>query len=726
MAGAGTAPAQDADLITIDNPDDMPLAALVDYASQSLGIQVVYDNELDNKNVTVRPSPVTLPRERLLDFVRSVLRVHGLAIVADEVRSFYRIVPTGDLPRVIQGVQTTGADGGTVADRVLTQVLRVPSGNTKRVAGQLKAFLSSQQSSMIEVPETGVIIVTDFEPVVQRIVRLMELIDAAPEPIETQIIPVPTTDAGRLADQVTEILGARSKQASDKSKPLDVLSDVLADHLVLVGTEQQLNDAMELINDLVSRPTASAPMRSYRPLHISASRLRVLIEQLILTSVGAAADVRLFVDESTNRVYVTASESVHQRVRALMEDSDVPVMRSARPMRTYRPRNRTAAEILETLTHLLEEATVTAFNDTAGSGDGTDSLAPVGRNRRPSDPAVVQVPPEPPAVRRPDDEGSGRRTSVRVEGPDYVLTEDTHTNTIIAIGTPEFHTQLETLVEELDRRRPQVMIEMNLVAVTLSDSLDVGVELQAIDLGKNIDYLLFSSFGLSSVDAMTGQRVLSPGVGVNGVLLSPDETPAILRALATHGDTRVISTPRIVVSDTTTGTLRSVEEAPFTSINASDTVATTSFAGFESAGTTLTVTPRIAEGDHLNLDYNLTFSSFSGASSDATAPPPRTTNSFTATVEVPDGFTVVVGGLEVENDADTVSEVPLLGRIPILGALFQSSTASRTRTRVFAFIRPVILRDDQFADLKLVTEYQLKRAEMENTDYPPDHLMWMR
>ncbi|NOX59331.1 MAG: hypothetical protein GXP29_10800 [Planctomycetes bacterium] len=314
----------------------------------------------------------------------------------------------------------------------------------------------------------------------------------------------------------------------------------------------------------------------------------------------------------------------------------------------------------------------------------------------------------------------------RLVGPDYVLTEDEATNAIIAIGSPEFHEQLADLITELDQRPAQVLIEMTLVAVTLSDAVSLGIELQGLDLGDGFDYLLFSNFGLSSVDLATGQRVLTPGVGLNGVLLGPTEVPIIIKALATHGNSRVISSPRMVVSDNTTATLRSVEEAPFTSVNASNTVATTSFAGFASAGTTLTVTPHVAQGDHLTLNYDLSFSNFSGAAGSATVPPPRTTNSFTGDVQLPDGYTVIVGGLEVENESDTVSEVPILGRLPVVGPLFQSSSTSRTRTRVFAFIRPVILRDDRFADLKFISEDSLEAAEVGSGDFPEDTLMWMR
>jgi len=330
-----------------------------------------------------------------------------------------------------------------------------------------------------------------------------------------------------------------------------------------------------------------------------------------------------------------------------------------------------------------------------------------------------------PPVASQSGSSSTQPSQIRVQGPDYVLTVDEHTNTIIAVGTREFHDQLASLIDELDRRRPQVLIEVTLVAITMSDSLDLGVELLNMDLGDAWDFMLFTNFGLSSLDAVTGQRVLNPGIGANGILLGPDEVPIIVRALATNGIAKVLTTAKLLVSDNARGTLRSVDEAPFTSVNASDTVATTSFAGFESAGTTLSVTPHILEGDYLTLDYELTFSNFTGSSSVATVPPPRTTNSFTSTVEVPDGYTVVTGGLVVDNSSDSASEVPFIGRIPAFGRLFQSTSTQNTKTKVFAFVRPVILREDKFADLKFISLKDVEEAELID-EAPRGKSLWMR
>lgn len=313
----------------------------------------------------------------------------------------------------------------------------------------------------------------------------------------------------------------------------------------------------------------------------------------------------------------------------------------------------------------------------------------------------------------------------RLEGDDFTLIVDEHTNAIIATGPVEFHNTLRRLLNALDRRQAQVLIEMTLVAVTFNDSLSLAIELANSEEHADRAWLLFSSFGLSNIDLESGMRAFNPGGGINAVISGPDETPFLLRAISAHGNSRIITTPKIVVSNNTTATIGSVEEAPFTSINASDTVATTSFAGFESAGTTLTVTPHVAQGDHLSLDYSFNFSNFTGGGS-VGVPPPRTTNIFNGTLEVPDGHTIIVGGLVRENEADSVTEVPLLGRVPIIGALFQSSDRARTKSRIFAFIRPTILRDDQFADLKLLSVTERDRAELADEDYPESRYLWMR
>ncbi len=200
-------------------------------------------------------------------------------------------------------------------------------------------------------------------------------------------------------------------------------------------------------------------------------------------------------------------------------------------------------------------------------------------------------------------------------------------------------------------------------------------------------------------------------------MLSTDVADIVVRALSTDARARVSSAPKILVNDNATGTLASIVEAPFTSVNASTTVATTSFAGYASAGTTITLTPHISsDGSHLQLDYAVALNSFSGQGS-KDVPPPRQTNSITSKVTIPDGHTIVVGGLNRHDLSKTISSVPGLGKIPILEYLFSSRNKTESDSTLFVFIRPVILKDDQFEDLKFLSERDLKSAGIPS-EYP--------
>ena len=222
------------------------------------------------------------------------------------------------------------------------------------------------------------------------------------------------------------------------------------------------------------------------------------------------------------------------------------------------------------------------------------------------------------------------------------------------------------------KNAPQVMIECRVVVIDTSDNYSVGVELSGGDRDGIERFLNFTSFGLSTVDPLTGALALVPGAGFNSSLISPEDGDAVLRALATHSRARVLSVPRILVDDNSTGALASVSEVPFTSVNASNTVATTSFAGFAEAGTNIEVTPRISENDHLSLDYVITVNSFTGTGGDG-VPPPRQTDEVRSTVTIPDGHTVIVGGLNRKTSSVDFSGVPLIEKIPLLRELTSSN-----------------------------------------------------
>jgi type II secretory pathway component GspD/PulD (secretin) len=186
---------------------------------------------------------------------------------------------------------------------------------------------------------------------------------------------------------------------------------------------------------------------------------------------------------------------------------------------------------------------------------------------------------------------------------------------------------------------------------------------------------------------------------------------------------RLIAEPKILVNDNATGRLESIQEEPFTSLNVGQAVFTTTFAGYAEAGLAIEVTPHISEGDFVVMEYTMTSRSFGDASTQPGIPPARSSDLLSSTVTVPDGYTAVVGGLTRAHGSHAVDKIPILGSIPIIGMLFRSTTDSAADARVFVFLRPVVLRDESFADLKGLSRSELlqspKRAWGADGIYPP-------
>jgi type II secretory pathway component GspD/PulD (secretin) len=289
------------------------------------------------------------------------------------------------------------------------------------------------------------------------------------------------------------------------------------------------------------------------------------------------------------------------------------------------------------------------------------------------------------------------------------VSADVSTNSLIVYAPASVQPMYAKLIESLDQRRPQVLIEAQIIAIDTSDNYSVGVEFSNGDREGAKRLFRFTSFGLSEVNRDTGNLRIIPGLGFNGTLVDPEVADVVIRALANHTRARVLAAPKILVNDNSTGKLESVTSVPFASINASQTVSTTSLGGNQQAGTIITVTPHINEDDHLQLDFDVEFSTFSGTGATG-LPPPRQIDRVGSTVTIPDGQTIVVGGLKRVGDSYTFSGVPWTEKIPILRELTSSTDSTQATMSFFLFIRPMVLRDSRFGDLRYLSDKDTMKA----------------
>jgi general secretion pathway protein D len=620
--------------ISLNFPEAVPLKVLIDFVSQRLSLNILYDDQFVGQRVSIQ-APVKISETELLGLLKSVLQSRGLALVDANVAGFMRVIP---LPAAAQINQQPGAP--------LTRVFHLAHADAAKIDPIIKPLLTQPGGNSLALPEQHELIVTDFPGTIDRIADALRLIDTPAQNITVQFIPIRYADPAQLTRQLEQALAAQSRVAKTPDN-----------------------------SDDTSQSEMSYDQRT----------------------------AQLMIVAPPDRI-----ESAKQIIRAL----DIPVTESQSPVRFYKLANTTATDVLATIV-ALEGAQSSHSSDQSAAAQRPSSPAPAGRGQgesissSPTAPAMAISPNTPGSLAAPAQQDLRPRESIRTKQAQ--ITADPNTNTIIVVADPAVQRQYEQLIKSLDKRRPQVLIEATIVTLDTTDNYQFGVEVSAHGRSNPTKVVTFSSFGLSTPDPKSGDLALIPGQGFNGALLPAGYADLIIRALKTNSRARVSSAPRILVNDNATGTLTSIAEQPFTSVNAATTISTTSFAGYAEAGTEVTLTPHISEKDYLQLEYVVSLSSFTGDSSNG-IPPPRQRDAVQSKVTIPDGSTIVVGGLNRKSTSFTKTGIPILGDIPILEYLFSNRTNNSQNTTLFVFLRPVILRDDQFEDLKSLSERDLKPA----------------
>jgi len=734
----------DGSLIELNFPESTEVKMLVDYVSKRLGLNILYDRSLVQKKITIS-AHTRVPKESLLGLLKSVLKATGLALVDGDQPGWKQIVEGKDLVGISERIQEDTADLEEAEATVpIMQMFPLRHADAQFMTDRIKPFLSKPGGNSFAIEKWDLLVVTDYADHLRRVAQVIEMFDRPGPKAEIHFVDVEHWDASELVNRVTTLLRdkRRVSGAAEAMADCTVASEARTNQIVVVAVEGAETEVLDLIETL-DQPTEDVTC-TYRFAYVSPGRIDRLVKDFLGLD-PRRAKYRATVDEEAGLLVVTAPPRVHAEIESLKEDLDEPVTEELRHVRFYKLLNASASEVL---------ATIRAMEGSEGGLGGLalesekgqperrtwQQLGP-GPNRPPGMPGPGVEPPKPPAYTPSEaEEKAGEEEAFRDEssrGPEFgnptgnitrtsnaVVTVDENTNTLIVVAPPPVQQIYKELIQVLDKRRPQVMVEVTMVTIDFTEGLSLGIELSGSNQRDGQQWITFSSFGLSTVNAATGALNLNPGTGFNGILVDPQTADVVLRALATHGRAKVLSSPRILVNDNATGTLSSVAESPFTSVNASDTVATTSFAGYASAGTTVAVTPQISEDDYLRLTYSLTLNSFTGAGAQG-IPPPRQTDTVDSEVVVPDGYTVIVGGLRRRDISETVQKIPVLGDIPGLKHLFRNVTLSDTESTLFVFIRPTILRDDEFLDLKYLSDWELRQAELP-PEMPEGEPMLMR
>ncbi len=264
---------------------------------------------------------------------------------------------------------------------------------------------------------------------------------------------------------------------------------------------------------------------------------------------------------------------------------------------------------------------------------------------------------------------------------------DKHTNTLFVQDTPARLEAVRSMIKQIDVPVRQVVIEARIV-----DANEGVIK----DLGTNLSYSGPGGFKVgANTRGTVGANVNLPGGGTAGQftfsLFNAASTKLLnltINALETDNKGKVISNPRVVTGDNLEATIEQGQEIPYT-VSSTTGSPTTSF---KKATLSLKVTPKITPDDNVNLKVTVTDDTIGAVPAGSTVPALNTKRVDTS-VQVENGGTVVLGGIYKQTNQTDIGKVPLLGDIPVMGALFRQKKVTDTRTEMLIFITPKIMKD---------------------------------
>jgi len=716
-------------------PEKLDILQLLDLVGKYLNLNYVYTPQaIAGKEVNLKVQGPIKVRE-LYPLVESVLKFTGLAMTRKgNLVTIVALETALDIdPALIQGERGEVQYGDVVITRIF-QLSYIDTTSARTLIEGMKV------GAVTELPAAGTIIVTGYAYRMSRVEQLLEIIDKPGRPKQFKFRQLKYTMAKTLAPKVKQLVEqmgdisiaiarpeapaqpptrrppprqptpqpqlAATPESAKASIYLD--ADERTNRILMIGHEVELTVVDDLIDALDVEQQDLRSLRMYEIQHVDAKEVKGKLEELgvigaarstpgritsariaapgapgqpggapsptpAVTTAGGDAELptealQVVVIESTNSLLVNASPEQHVLIATIIAYVDSETLQQAIPYVVYPLENQKPTDLAEVLNKLIQET----IRDDKGK--------------------VQQV------IKRQED--------------DIVIVPDENTFSLIVFASKKNQEWISSLVKSLDKRRPQVLIDVTLVEVTKSDSFDYDLKLLSSfpDLtntsgvtrglmgdpnSTNLVSRLVNSGRDRYIDFQTNKN---SGVG----FYADRHINALLTAMQTKNYARVMAKPKILVNDNETGKIvakdttyvQRTSSIPITVQGTQQTTAMTTsidYTGYD-AGVTLDIKPHISEGDLLRLEIGLTRSDFTTNPGDK--PPNVTSSDITTVVTVPDGSTIILGGLVKLNQGKGGTKVPLLGDLPLIGAAFRTVSDKDEQKKLYIFVRAEIIRPE--------------------------------
>ena len=657
------------------------------------GKNVVVDPRVRGQINLVTDRPVQ-PAAAFQQFL-AALRLQGFTVV--ESAGLYKVVPEADAKlqsgsvSVVQGSSGSAPAGG----QIVTQIFKLNFETAANLVPVLRPLISPNNTINVN-PGNNSLVITDYADNLQRLARIVAAMDVS-NASDVEIIPLRNAVASDLAPLVARLIDGGNGNSPSGAPAVPGQADTSFKTALLADPRS---------NSLILR--AANPAR--------VAQVRALVAQLDQAPApgSSAANGNIHVVYLKNANATQLATTLRAAMAAMGAGSSGT--------------NSSTGGTLSATTANTSQGTGlggglsggnSLSNNGSGGNMGLGSSASMGtsstNNNQPSTGGQIQA--------------------------------DPTTNSLIITAPEPLYRQLRAVIDKLDGRRAQVLVESLIVEVTANKLAEFGIQWQGV-LGKNGDGtvgVIGTNSGQAGANILGVTAALasgsttsiasaasSLGKGLNLALAPRVNGQYYLGALANFlqnsGDANVLSTPNLMTLDNEEARIIIGNNVPFVTGSYANSTGSSTVNPFttverKDVGLMLKVRPQISENGTVKMAIYQEVSKIDTATLSNANGPTTSKRSIESNVVVDDGNIIVIGGLLEDSYSQGQDKVPVMGDIPVFGNLFRSENRKRTKTNLMVFLRPIVVRDNATSDALMMDRYEAIRALQQNTQPAPSVVM---
>ena len=612
-----------------------------------------------------------VPPAQAFDQFLAALRLQGFTVV--EASGLYKVVPEADAK--LQGGSVSVAQSGAsgpAGGQIVTQIYRLNHESAANLVPVLRPLISPNNTINVS-PGTNALVITDYADNLQRLGKIIAAMDVSTAS-DVEIIPLKHAIATDLAPLVARLVETGSSAGAP-------------------GAAAGQSDTGAKTTLLAEPRSNALVLRAANPARVA--QVRALVERLDQPpapgSSAASGNIHVVYLKNADATKLAAT------LRAAMAAGSA----NAGGASTSTPS--TASTSAPALGSGLSSTGSSTSTSSANSGLGAGASNSAAPANQPSTGGQIQA--------------------------------DPTTNSLIITAPEPQYRQLRAVIDKLDGRRAQVLVESLIVEVNANKLAEFGIQWQGV-MGKQGDGTIgvigtnsgaagANILGITSALASGNAGTIGTAVGTLGGGLNLALAPrvggqyylgALANFLQNSGDANVLSTPNLMTLDNEEAKIVIGNNVPFVTGSYANTGgnsgAVNPFTTVErkDVGLMLRVRPQINENGTVKMAIYQEVSKIDDATLKNANGPTTSKRSIESNVLVEDGSIIVLGGLLEDSYSQAEDKVPLLGDVPIVGNLFRSENRSRKKTNLMVFLRPVVVRDAAASDALMIDRYESIRA----------------